>query len=326
MAVGARRRRRRPLVVLAVLATLVVLGLNAAISARSKEPSRRLEELAYLDRVRPIVQRSNEQAADLADVRATAATLGRAGIGRRLDRLSREALSVQVTVQRIEPPARLESAHALLEATLVIRAKAAKTVSSGLVAALGTEAPEPAVRTLVEAGEELNASDRTYEIYVTTLPKVDQAAKLPKSVWSEDPGIWSEPETAAFVASLRSAATLAPVHDVSVVVVTTDPAPVGTEGGAAVLPPLKSLHVDIVVANIGNESERRVTVMAIIAAPDGTIDTAREFVDLTPGQRQTIGLGLRPPKNASSLTVKIGPVDGENSLIDNEKIIPLLMR
>lgn len=326
MAVRPRRRRRRSFLVLAVLASLVVLGLNAAISARSREPSRRLEELAYLDRLRPLVQRTNEQSADLADVRASATELGRAGISRRLVRLARESRTVELAAGRIDPPDHLRTAHTLLHAALVIRAEATDAISEALVRALGTEPPEPAVSALRAAGEDLAAADRNYRIFLAALPEVDDAAELPGSAWVRDPALWSGPELAAFVTGLRSAETLAPVHDVSVVLVNTDPAPVGSENGAAVLPPLRSLSVDVVVANVGNEAETRVTVLATISAPDGTVDTAREFVDLAPGQRHTVSLGLRPPVAASSLSVRIGPVDGEIAQSDNEQVIPLLIR
>lgn len=326
MAVRPRRRRRRSWLLLGVIATLVVLGLNAAISARSREPSRRLEELAYLDRVRPLVQRTNTMGTDLADVRATASELGRDGINRRLERLAREAKSLERTVSRITPPDELAAAHTLFQAAVVIRAKATAAVADGLVAALGTRPPEPAIARLVDAGEDLKAADRNYEVYLDVLPDVEESARLPESQWVDDPGQWTAPELTAFVATLRSSAQLASVHDVSIVLVSTDPAPVGSENGAAVLPPLKSLSVDIVVANIGNESERRVTVVATISAPGGAVDTARDFVDLTPGQRHTVGLGLRPPAGATSLVVRIEPVEGELSLADNEKVLPLVIR
>ncbi|HZQ27778.1 MAG TPA: hypothetical protein VFA94_08770, partial [Acidimicrobiales bacterium] len=96
MALGTRRRRRRRpwWLLFAVLLSLVVVLVNAAVSARSKGPSRRLAELAYLDQVRPFVERSTEQGAELQQVRTDAAKLGRAGVSRRLDRVTADADAV----------------------------------------------------------------------------------------------------------------------------------------------------------------------------------------------------------------------------------------
>jgi hypothetical protein len=87
------------------------------------------------------------------------------------------------------------------------------------------------------------------------------------------------------------------------------------------------MRLQIVVANIGNEHEKRVTVTATLTA-DGAGDSARDFVDLAPGQRATVQLGgLRPVAGAAStLTVTIGPVEGEARPEDNTKALPLVFR
>jgi hypothetical protein len=82
------------------------------------------------------------------------------------------------------------------------------------------------------------------------------------------------------------------------------------------------------VANVGNEAVARVTVMATLTAPDGTADTARQFVDLAPGQRQAVTIGgLHPiPNQPLQLSVKIGPLDGETNVSDNEQVRAVLFR
>ena len=54
-------------------------------------------------------------------------------------------------------------------------------------------------------------------------------ATIPDSQWVADDSAWSQPDLAVFVASLRSSTSLAPVHDVKVVVVSTDPGPVAQQ-------------------------------------------------------------------------------------------------
>src|SRR5207249_1490639 len=129
----------------------------------------------------------------------------------------------------------------------------------------------------------------------------------------------------AFVSSLRSSATLAPVHDVSVLVVTLDPAPVGIDGQSQVLPLVKAVRLQIVVADVGNEAEKRVPVVATLTIPGAQPQSVRDFVDLTPGQRATVTLGgLHPDAVPATLTVQAGPVAGESVVADNGKAIGIV--
>jgi len=202
-------------------------------------------------------------------------------------------------------------------------------VQDALLRALGTEAADPAVEALVRAGRDLVTGDGTYRVFVDSIPRVDgrPAGAMPPSEWVPEGRGWSAGELQAFVQSMRAGESLAPVHDLAVALVTTDPAAVGSEGATSVLPAVKSLRLQIVVANVGNEAEKRVPVVATLTA-DGVSDTARDFVDLAPGQRATVVLGgLRPVAGATStLSVTIGPVEGEARLEDNTLPLPIVFR
>ena len=331
MALSPRRRgRRRPRwLLVGVVATAVVLIVNGAFSG-SESPSRRLAQLAYLDDVRPEVDRSTAQGAAIDEIRGEALTLGSQGVSRRLARVSREAEAVLAAVQDADPPEVLETSHTMLVATVAIRARVAAAVEEGMRLAFSDGPPEPAVDALAAAGEEMVAADRTYAVFVDALPRPEGviAPLLPASVWASDPGLWAPPEMAAFVASIRSSTTRTPVHDVGVLAVTTDPVAVATEGNATVLPLVRTLRLDVVVANTGNSAEKGVPVVATLIGPAGEVDTARDFVDLEPGQRRSVPLGgLRPvPGGPSTLTVIVGPVEGESSIPDNERSVGLVMR
>jgi hypothetical protein len=329
MARAPRRRRRRPRwLLLGALLTLLALAVNAA-SGGSDGPSARLAQLAYLDRVRPAVERSSEQGADLVRVRDEAARLGRAAVGRRLQRVASDARSVLRLVRQADPPDSLETSHNLLVATMAIRARAAEQVRDALTEALGTEPPEPAVAALARAGRDLSTGDGAYRVFLDSIPRIDgkPAGAMPPSEWARNGEGWTEGELSAFVQSLRATASLAPVHDLAVALVTTDPAAVDRDGASSILPAVKSLRLQIVVANVGNEAEKRVAVVATLTA-DGAADSARDFVDLVPGQRATVVLGgLRPVAGAAStLTVTIGPVAGEARLEDNTRTLPITFR
>lgn len=331
MARAPRRRSRRPRwVFLAALLTVTVLAVDVVRDARDDGPSVRLAQVAYLDRVRPSVGRSTEQGADLVRVRNEAARLGRAAVAKRLDQVARDAWAALRAVREAEVPESLQAAHDLLVATMTIRARVADDTRNGLTRALGTEAPEPAITTLARVGRDMATADGTYQAFLDAVPRVDgkPAGAMPQSTWlSAGTAGWTEGELAAFVRGLRSSMTLAPVHDVAVALVTTDPAAVAKEGDASVLPAVRALRLQVVVANTGNEHEKRVQVLASLTA-EGAADTAREFVDLAPGQQATVLLGgLRPVAGTSmTLTVGIGPVDGETSVEDNQRSIPILFR
>jgi hypothetical protein len=119
------------------------------------------------------------------------------------------------------------------------------------------------------------------------------------------------------------------VHDTAVVLVTTDPSSVALDGATHVLPVSTLLNLQIVVADIGNQPERNLTVSATISpSVIGPTQMVRDFVNLTAGQRRTVDLGgLRVvPGQVTTLTVKIDTVPGEASTADNVKVIPLVMR
>lgn len=325
-----RRRRRRPRwLLVGMLLTVTVLLINSAMSG-SDNPSRRLAQLAYLDKVRPQVDRSNAQGASIGQLRTEAARLGRQGTARRMARVTREADQVLAGIRRTKPPDSLATAHSILVATAAIRSRVASAVADGLTAAFTDGPTDPAVDALTKAGEEMLAADRTYRVFVDAFPRQEDvsAPLLPASAWAADAALWSRPELAAFVTSIRSSASPSAVHDVGVLTVATNPAAVAKEGNASVIPLIGSLKLEIVVANTGNAPEKAVPVVATLIGPAGEVDTARDFVDLAPGQRRAVPLGgLRPvPGGPSTLTVIIGPVEGESSIPDNERSLGLVLR
>jgi hypothetical protein len=310
-----------------VVLTVAVLLVDAAVSSRSNGPAREQATLAYLDAIRPLIERSNSEAADIADVRTNAVQLGRDGIGRRLDRVSREADDVVRDSRRVSPPPALRDANDLLVATFAIRSKAAGTVRQAFNDALGTQPPEPAITSLVEVGKDMGASDRAYQLFLGSLPPA--SAPPAPSQWMSNDQDWTQPFLTTFVTALRSSQTLSPVHDLGVVLVVVDPAAVGSEGGITVLPSAKNLKLQIVVANAGNVAEKHATVTATVSpSAVGPSDVARDFVDLTPGQRRTVTLGTLRPLTGTSFTllVRIEPVPGETSTADNDKTQVYVMR
>ena len=326
---GRRRRRRRLWVLLGAFLSLVVLAIHSVATSSSSEPGRRLEELAYVDAVRPLIEQSNQQGADLTGVRDSVAQLGRAAAGRRLTRIHHQTLDVLKRVQAAKPPPSLVTAHGLLTTTMFVREQASGAISKGLQQALSSGSFDPPIAALVEAGEDLTTADRTYALFRrAVVGRSTTESSVPQSRWVDDTAAWEPASLGALVSTLRSSASLVPVHDVSVLLVSTDPTPVGTDGDSDVLPPAKTLRLEVVVANVGNETERNVPVVALLQGPIGAPDTARDFVTLEPGQRRTVTLGGLVPVSGSisALTVRIGPIASEADPSNNELVKSLLIR
>lgn len=331
MVAARRRRRRRPRwLFLLVLITAVVLAVNAAASSRSHGPGRRLANLTYLDSMRPEIERSTQEGADLADVELQAAKLGREGVSRRLAQVAKDAAAVLHTVETASPPTAMHTPHSLLLSTMYIRWKQAVAAQGALVDALGTASTPAVVQRLASIGADLVTADRTYDVFLRAVPRVQGGVTsvLPPSHWIADPDGWTAPSLGVFVQSLRAATTVTPVDDVAVVLVTIDPAAVGDDGGSIVLPPAKTLHMQIVVGNVGNAAEKHVPVTATLTTSTGESQMVHDAVDLAPGQRATVLLGglKTAPEDHSTLTVLAGPVPGETATADNSKIIPLIVR
>lgn len=332
MALADRRghRRRSRWLIVALLLSVGALAIQAIASAGSDGPAPRIARLAYLDRVREQIERSTAQGMEVANLRAEPAQLVRGGLARRTQRVATQANAVLREVSRTDAPEPLAVAHSLLVATMAVRARAVISIGASLVEALAAGPVDAALDALAQSGQDLAAADRTYQVFVASLPPgVGQKPSLPASQWLSDARLWDRAELAAFVGTMRASATPVPVHNLAVLAVSTQPAAVAVEGGASVLPLIKTLRLEIVVANAGNTTERSVPVVATLQGPGGEVDTARDTVDLSPGQRRSLNLaGLRPVQTGgiSVLTVVVGPVEGETDTGDNQRLLPITLR
>ena len=311
------------MLVAATVLTLLALGVNAIAGGGRDE---KLRQLGYLDEVRPLIADSTSQGADLLAVRAKASDLGQPGSRRRLNQVVKEARATLEGIQELNPPSGAQEAHSLLVATLELRVLGATGVAKGMIDALSTERPSTVVERLVESGKNLIAADQTYNAFTSVVK--DTLAKgasdaVTASEWVPDDDQWAAPELTALVNILKANSSLAPVVDVTTVLVRTTPTAVGKEGDKLILPKTSSVRLEVVVANIGNVAQKNVTVTATLQSATG-VDTARDFVDLSPGQRRALTFrGLRTSTGDAVLTVTIGPLAGETSTVDNTITDPL---
>lgn len=327
VAADRRPRSSRPLrlLVFAVLLTAIVLVINAIARNTGGGPDARL---TYLDSVRPIALRSAENGADLNELKAQASELEGDALARQLTEIRREARAIARAVDRVDVSDEMRADHGILVTVAEVRADALARFEEVLRQAVepGADAAD-AVEGLVAVGTELTVADRAYALFVERAAE-DAEPSMPPSVWVGKAEDWARPELAAFLATLRAGQALAPIADVGIITFTTDPEAVGIEGDSLVLPATRDgLGLSVVVVNMGNQRHRQVTVEIAVTSADGTTDTARNFVDLDPGQRVTVDVGnVRLVPGSATLTVRTAPVVGETNLSDNEQIRTLVVR
>ena len=318
---GPRRGPMRPVVVVLVLLTVLTVGTIVLGANHTSPDEARTEAMAYLDRVRPIIERSSATGRDVAALREKAVELQREQLGRQLARAQNEADATLVDVRSVPAPPVGGLAQDLLVGAVGGRATALKNLRTAFDQALDVDVPPiPAVQALGEVGRDLEAADGAYRLFTRNLPPGSDPP--PESRWVLDPEDWSAPALGAFVTALRNSQNLAPVHDLAVLVAVPDPGPVGKEeGGILVLARTPALRLQVVVANQGNQAEDDVPVLASTQPFDGSqASSKRVTVDLQPGQRRSIDmpeLAPPPPGVTFAVIVRVGatpdskPVDDE---------------
>ena len=293
---------------LALLATVLVLIVNAALSARSPGPVRQQANQSYLDQILPAVQQSNQQGLDLANVLAQALTLSPSTLTNHLGEDLSQAQRTLAAVEKLTPPAPMRTVQALLVSALDLRASGTKAMGQAIATALSNQPPTAAINALSSAALDLEASDRTYSLVQQSVPA--PGGLIPASVWVTNTATYSTDMLSVFVDSLRSHSSLTPVQAVEVVAVTTNPAPVNLLNGIQILPVARTLSLQVVVANTGNQPEANLTVTASIAPSEaGPTESVRNFISLDPGESRTVGLGpLRMvPGQSTTLTTTVTP-------------------
>jgi hypothetical protein len=320
-------RQGRPWLYFALLASVLVLVVNAAMSARSPGPARQQAEQSYLDQALPAIQQSNQEGLDISDVRAQALNLSPATIAGHINGVLTQTQQTLSSVQALNPPSAAKNAQALLVAALDMRYAGTKALSKAIATALSNQPVTTGVQALAAVGSDFQAADWAYSLFQQAMPPVNPP--LPASQWVTNAGDYSTTILSVFVSSLRSDGSLTPVNDVSVILVTTNPLPVNVLNGVQILPIAKELDLEIVVADIGNQAENNLAVTATIApALFGPTQSVRNFVNLTPGQTRTVSLGgLRlVAGQPTTLTARIDPAHGQTDATDNSQVVTLQMQ
>ena len=172
--------------------------------------------------------------------------------------------------------------------------------------------PSAEVPLVAQAGSDIQVGDSAYSLFVNSVP-ASLGVHMPASAWATDLAPYGAQAAQVFLASLQTAVVTTPVHQLKVLGVSLNPAPVSTSGSVEVLPDATAVTASIVIADTGNQPEGNLTVTAAISPASSGTSSVRDFVSLQAGQAYTItGLGpLNPPQGPPvTLTVTIAPPAG----------------
>jgi hypothetical protein len=324
MALAGRSTRRGAgarWIIIGIVITILVLLIDASLHSRSPGPGEQLAVGAWVDRVLPVISESNSEGVELQQLWSGALSAKAATVTAEVDRIAGSAAQSYKTVVSLRPPTPLAGAAGLLEACLLARSQAASALQGVFrETRSGSSSGGDPVASVATAGDDLQVSDQAYRLFVSSLPHL--GVSMPPSVWLADPTPYGPGAVQVFLASLHNAGSALPVHQVTIYAVTTDPSPVTSQGGSEILPDAKAITVTIVVADTGNQDEKDLTVTAAIAPASGA-SSAKDFVNLVPGQAHTIvNLGpLDPPQGLPViLTITVAPPAGSQTPVTTRTI------
>jgi len=327
---GTRRGPMRPVVVVFLVLSVLVVGIIVLGANHTSPGESRTQAVAYLDKVRPFIERSSATGRDLTSLMKEVVKLERDLFDRQLTRIEIEADSALADTRDVSSAPGGALAQDLLIGALGGRSSAVKALRGAIDVTLDGAAPAvTAIQALAEVGRDLEATDGAYRLFTRNLPRESDAP--PESRWVPDAKEWSIPFLGTFVTALRNSSVLAPVHDLAVVVATPDPGPVGQEAGKVlVLAEVPTVRLQVVVANQGNQPERDVPVTATTQPFDGSPPSSdRTTVDLEPGQRRALDvLELSPPATGGTfaIIVRVGGLSDGNPTDDEFPVRQYVLR
>jgi hypothetical protein len=315
-----------------VVATLLILLVDASLHSRSSTPGQQLAAGTWVDRILPIITSSSVDGRIIAGIWASGLSMPAAEIASQLQQVASGSAEAYDEVVKLRPPAELGGPAGLLEACLYSRKKAAAEIQAAFAQVLGAAVPgakaagtnpAAAAQSIAAAGNDIQVGDQTYALFSQSVPPT-VGVKMPPSAWFTNPAVYQPQTAGVFLTSLQNAVNPAPVHQVKVYSVSTDPSPVSRQGATQILPDASAITVTIVLADVGNQPEDNLTVVASTSPAGHGSSSVRDFVNLTPGQSYSIvGLGpLNPPQGVPvTLTVTVTPPAGSATPVVTQTLL-----
>ncbi|MDR3648908.1 MAG: Ig-like domain-containing protein, partial [Acidimicrobiales bacterium] len=328
-----RRARARALLRLAVpmvlSAAVVVLAVTAVAQLGSASgPYRRTVDRGYAALAEPLVGASDSSGAQLVSFLHHGASLGRMAFFSTLDALASDSAALRRRYDTITPPdpettVGCASAIAGRAAAVSMLRGALEGVLGGRTG-LGVVDEGGAATAVGGAGDSLRSADRSWARCRHALRRAPGSAVLPSSVWVRDPGEFGSDAVGRFVSQVAGSRSLAPVHDLAVLDVVTEPTAVAGAQTLAV-PATTSIVAHVVVADRGNVDENGVEVGGV-ATPQGAVASpvlVQRTVDLAAGRSTTVvlpGFAVQPGSPYAVEVVAESPRAGGTGLLVTRSI------
>jgi hypothetical protein len=294
--------------VVPLVLTLVVLLVDAAMHARSKQPQTRLDSEAWVDRALPEIAQSSAQGREIAEISSTPLDSASPAVAAELSQIALAATSTYKAVLADAAPPGVAQAAGLLQACLAARKAGAVAMASAVRDLLGGGATSSAVSEMMSAVSDFRVGDSAYQLFAKDLPKL--GVTMPVSVWASSSASYSAAGLGTFAARLVLGTVSAPQHKLSIAAISTNPPALRVEDDVQVLSPGGTVSVTAVVDDRGQSPETGVHVTATIAPAKGaTSQQVSASVSLAPGQADAVQLaGLRIMQSAPT-KLTIGAVE-----------------
>jgi hypothetical protein len=318
------RRRRRQLRLVAIVIGVIVVAL-VVWRACTAGPSATAD---YVDRVRPIIQDSNELSLAMKSISSELTTFTRDVLDERLSSLEGEAATLVDEAVKLQAKEGARDLQALVVGALKLRAAGVKNFRRGVSNALEGVPAQQVTAELQNAMDLIGAGDRSYALFQEEARARLQQSKESKVEVPDSQYLRDSPYSAdglpKFVKALQSQPRLAPIHDVVIAQITTRPGSTGKLGDIDLIPASSSFTVVVTVSNDGNLPERDLVVKIRLTSETRPEPQEQEqrIPALEPGGKRSLSFtGLDPTKNQTKNTVTafVDPVTDEKNVDNNRR-------
>jgi len=295
-----------------VLSAAVVVLVVSALSqiGPASGSYRRTVDRGYVALAQPLVAQSNASGAALGTFLHHASSLGRIAFFSDLDTLAGDTARLQRLYDAITPPDPVTARGCA--SAMEGRAAGVSSLRSSLEGVLGGPTglgviDEAGAQSAMDsAGAALASADASWAACRRALRKAPGSPRMAASVWLRAPGQFDPSAVARLLAAIGGAASLVPLHKLSILAVVTRP-PAVASGPTLAVSATTALATDVVLANQGNVDEHGVEVggVAILAGSAPSAVLVQRTVDLAPARSTTVSLRMLKVQPGSSYTVQV---------------------
>ncbi len=282
----------------------------------------------YVDRVRPVIQKSNELSLSMKSVSGELTTFTRDVLDERLEGMESEAAALVDEAAKIKAKDAVRDLEGLVLGALKLRAVGLKNFRRGVTNALEGVPAQQVTSELQNAMDLIAAGDRSYLVFqeeakARLSEKKESKVEIPDSQYLKD-SPYTGDGLSRFVKALQSQPRLAPIHDVVIAQITTRPSATGKLGDIDLIPSSSSFTLVVTVANDGNLPEKDLVVKIRLTSETRPepLEQEQRIPSLEPGGKRSLSFkDLDPTGNQTKNTVTafVDPVTDEKNVENNRR-------